>query len=65
MMRRISVRYFIIILSNEGFITEIAHSAEEALTHPLDDFDLLILDVMMGANVGFQACRKIKERIAY
>jgi DNA-binding response OmpR family regulator len=30
-------------LSNEGYITDIAHSAEEALKKPLGSFDLLLL----------------------
>ena len=38
-------------LSNEGFYTEIAHSAEEALKKSLGDFDLILLDVMMGTDV--------------
>ena len=41
-------------LSNEGCKTEIAHSAEEALKRSLPNYDLLILDVMMGPDFGFQ-----------
>ena len=39
-------------LSNEGYYTEIAHSAEEALKKPLINFDLVLLDVMMGPMSG-------------
>jgi CheY-like chemotaxis protein len=49
-------------LSNEGYITEIAHSSEEAMKRPLDKFDLILLDVMMGAMSGFKFADKlIKE----
>ncbi len=39
---------------NEGFITEVAHSAEEVLTMPVHKFDLLLLDIMMGPISGFK-----------
>ena len=39
---------------NEGFITEVAHSAEEVLTMPVHEFDLILLDVMMGPISGFK-----------
>jgi two-component system, OmpR family, alkaline phosphatase synthesis response regulator PhoP len=41
-------------LDNEGFITDVAHSGEEALTMPVNEFDLLLLDVMMGPISGFK-----------
>ncbi len=41
-------------LINEGYNTEIAHSAEEALKRSLEDFDLILLDVMMGNMSGFK-----------
>ncbi|HPC98141.1 MAG TPA: response regulator transcription factor [Bacteroidales bacterium] len=41
-------------LINEGYNTEIAHSAEEALKRSLEDFDLILLDVMMGNVSGFK-----------
>ncbi len=41
-------------LDNAGFITEVAHSAEEALAIPVHEFDLLLLDVMMGPISGFR-----------
>lgn len=50
-------------LSNEGFYTEIAHSAEEALTKSLSDFDLILLDVMMGTMSGFKFADKIRKEL--
>lgn len=38
-----------------------ANSAEEALALPLNDYALILLDVMMGEMSGFQMARKIKE----
>lgn len=50
-------------LSNEGYKTDIAHSAEEALKKPLDDYDLLMLDVMMGQISGFKFADKIRKEL--
>ena len=50
-------------LSNDGFYTEIAHSAEEALTLQIGDFDLIILDVMMGAMSGFKFADKLRKEM--
>ena len=47
-------------LEGEGFSTEVAHSAEEALTKDLRSFDLILLDVMMGEMSGFKLARKIR-----
>ncbi len=41
-------------LESEGYYTEIAYSAEEALQKDLKSFDLLLLDVMMGKMSGFK-----------
>ena len=35
-------------LETEGYIVDTAYSAEEALTHNLSDYDLILLDIMMG-----------------
>jgi len=51
-------------LSNEGYKTDIAHSAEEALQRSLHHFDLLILDVMMGLMSGFKLADKIRKEMA-
>jgi two-component system alkaline phosphatase synthesis response regulator PhoP len=50
-------------LSNEGYSTEIAHSAEEALKRPLGNFDLILLDVMMGPMSGFKLADKLKKEL--
>jgi two-component system, OmpR family, alkaline phosphatase synthesis response regulator PhoP len=50
-------------LSNEGYKTDIAHSAEEALKRSLDNYDLLMLDVMMGPMSGFKFADKIRKEM--
>jgi two-component system alkaline phosphatase synthesis response regulator PhoP len=50
-------------LGNEGFITEAAHSAEEALTKSLHEYDLLLLDVMMGPVSGFKLADKLRKEL--
>lgn len=48
-------------LETEGFEVVIAHSAEEALRLPLQDYSLILLDVMMGEMSGFQMVRRLKS----
>jgi two-component system alkaline phosphatase synthesis response regulator PhoP len=48
-------------LNNTGFITDVAHSAEETLKRDLFIYDLFILDVMMGAMSGFRLAEKIRK----
>lgn len=50
-------------LNNEGFVTDVAHSAEEALKKPLNEFDLLLLDVMMGPMSGFKMADKLRKEL--
>jgi DNA-binding response OmpR family regulator len=50
-------------LSNEGYKTDIAHSSEEALKRSLHNFDLLILDVMMGPMSGFKLADKLRKEM--
>jgi len=50
-------------LDNEGFITGVAHSAEEAMTMPVQEFDLLLLDVMMGPISGFKLADKLRKEL--
>ncbi len=47
-------------LRNNGYEVTEANSAEEALELPLDAFDLLLLDVMMGGLSGFDLARRLK-----
>jgi DNA-binding response OmpR family regulator len=51
-------------LETEGFEVATANSAEEALELPLQDFALVLLDVMMGEMSGFQMARRMKENPA-
>jgi two-component system alkaline phosphatase synthesis response regulator PhoP len=50
-------------LSNEGYKTDFALSAEEALKKPLNEYDLLLLDVMMGPMSGFKLADKLRKEI--
>jgi DNA-binding response OmpR family regulator len=50
-------------LSNEDYYTEIEHSAEEALKRPLGNFDLILLDVMMGPMSGFKFADKLRKEL--
>ncbi len=50
-------------LSNEGYQTEIAHSAEEAMKRSLDKFDLILLDVMMGPVSGFKFADILRKEL--
>ncbi len=60
-MKRICVRSFSIILEMQDISTEIAHSAEEAIKRQIESFDLILLDVMMGAMSGFRFADKLTE----
>jgi DNA-binding response OmpR family regulator len=42
-------------------VTDVAHSSEEALKKPIYDYDLFILDVMMGAMSGFKLAEKLRK----
>ena len=48
-------------LETEGFEVDTAYSAEEALELPLQDYSLILLDVMMGEMSGFQMARRLKN----
>jgi DNA-binding response OmpR family regulator len=50
-------------LSSEGFDTTTAHSAEQALKKSLDEFDLILLDVMMGEMSGYKMADKIRREL--
>jgi len=50
-------------LSSEGFITEVALSAEEAMKKQLDTFDLILLDVMMGEMSGYKMASKVRKEL--
>lgn len=48
-------------LESEGFSIDVAYSGEEALNKPLEDFDLIMLDVMMGGISGFKTANIIRK----
>ncbi len=48
-------------LNNAGYTTEVAHSAEEAIKRPLGNFDLILLDVMMGPISGFKLADNLRN----
>lgn len=48
-------------LETEGYGVDTAYSAEESLTLNLTDYDLLLLDVMMGEISGFKLASMLKK----
>ncbi len=50
-------------LESEGYQTEIAYSAEDALKLDLSSFDLLLLDVMMGKMSGFKLIDTLRKEM--
>ena len=48
-------------LENEGYEVDTANSAEEALKLNISDYDLLLLDVMMGEISGFTMASILKK----
>lgn len=48
-------------LETEGYEVDTANSAEEALEIGAEKYDLLLLDVMMGAMSGFALAKKLKD----
>lgn len=49
-------------LSSEGYDVELAASAEDALDLPLENFDLILLDVMMGGMTGYKMADIIRKK---
>ena len=50
-------------LSLDGFETDEAEDGEEAVDKALfNDYDLIIMDIMMPKKDGFLACKEIKEK---
>ncbi|HBG40826.1 MAG TPA: DNA-binding response regulator [Porphyromonadaceae bacterium] len=48
-------------LENDGYIVDVANSAEEALDKLTDVHSLIILDVMMGGMSGFKMAEKLRK----
>ncbi len=51
-------------LETEGYEVDTAHSAEEALTLDLQNYSLILLDIMMGDISGFQMASILKKKEA-
>ena len=50
-------------LSNAGYSTEVAHSSEEALKRQLGNYDLILLDIMMGPISGFKFADMLRKEL--
>jgi two-component system, OmpR family, alkaline phosphatase synthesis response regulator PhoP len=50
-------------LEGEGFRTEVAYSAEEALEKDPGSFHLILLDVMMGEMSGFKLAKMLRREM--
>ncbi len=48
-------------LENEGYEVDVAYSAEEAMKKELTEYDLLLLDVMMGEISGFKMASLLRK----
>jgi two-component system, OmpR family, alkaline phosphatase synthesis response regulator PhoP len=48
-------------LETEGYLVDVAYSAEEALKKDISIYNLLLLDVMMGEVSGFKMARILRE----
>lgn len=48
-------------LETEGYSVDVAYSAEEALKKDISQYNLLLLDVMMGVISGFKMARILNE----
>jgi len=50
-------------LESEGFDIDIANSGEEALEKPIQEFDLVLLDVMMTGMTGYKVANVIRKEM--
>ncbi len=50
-------------LESEGFTTEVVYSAEDALNKPLEEFDLILLDIMMGGISGYKMADIVRRNM--
>jgi len=50
-------------LESEGYQVDVVHSAEDALKKRLADYDLFLLDVMMGKMTGFGLSQKMRKEL--
>jgi len=50
-------------LESEGFIIDIAYSGEDALKKEIQDYDLILLDVMMEGVSGYKVANTIRKQM--
>jgi two-component system, OmpR family, alkaline phosphatase synthesis response regulator PhoP len=50
-------------LSSEGFEVDTVPSAEDALKKPLGNYDLVLLDVMMGQTSGYKLASQMRKEL--
>ncbi len=50
-------------LEGEGFKTDVAYSAEDALKLDLSKYNMILLDVMMGQMSGFKFAETLKKKL--
>jgi DNA-binding response OmpR family regulator len=50
-------------LISEGFETEVAYTAEAALKKNIENFDLILLDVMMGEMSGYKMASIVRKEM--
>ena len=50
-------------LESEGFDIDLAHSGEDALKLDIQDYDLILLDVMMEGVSGFKVANTIRKEL--
>jgi two-component system alkaline phosphatase synthesis response regulator PhoP len=48
-------------LESEGYLIDVVHSGEDALKKPLEEYDLILLDVMMSGITGFKVANIIRK----
>lgn len=51
-------------LLSEGLLVDTAASAEEAMKMPLKEYQLILLDVMMGGMSGYQMAEVLRQKLA-
>ena len=51
-------------LAADGFDVEVVGDGEAALAASLDEYDLIMLDVMLPALSGLEVCRRVRDRSA-
>lgn len=55
-------RYLQLELENEGFTTDVVHDGQSGLDKALtNEYDLILLDVMLPELSGIEVCRRIRE----